>query len=57
MVVAAGAAEVTTLGLAIGRLLPARTQRTDGDLRVEGKWVFELSKPGPFRFSGSKSTS
>ena len=33
----------STLGLAIGRLLPASTRRTDGDLRVEGKSVFELS--------------
>jgi peptide/nickel transport system ATP-binding protein len=35
----------STLGLAIGRLLPASALRTDGDLRVEGKSVFELSKP------------
>jgi peptide/nickel transport system ATP-binding protein len=35
----------STLGLAIGRLLPASTERTDGDLLVEGKSVFELSKP------------
>jgi peptide/nickel transport system ATP-binding protein len=35
----------STLGLAIGRLLPARTEHTGGDLRVDGKSVFEFSKP------------
>jgi peptide/nickel transport system ATP-binding protein len=33
----------STLGLAIGRLLPERTERTSGDLLVEGKSVFKLS--------------
>jgi oligopeptide/dipeptide ABC transporter ATP-binding protein len=33
----------STLGLAIGRMLPTRAERTGGDLRVEGRSVFELS--------------
>jgi peptide/nickel transport system ATP-binding protein len=34
----------STLGLAIGRLLPVTARRTEGNLKVEGRSVFDLEK-------------